>query len=122
MNCLCRSNADAVDSIGKANPGADTWRDRENRRALGLWHSERPLIGKSLGFNEVMVGLEESPQIFQHLLFNAVERRLTTLGFTRKGAGFVNYSKPSLLASIPALAAADGRIGIYPKTLLDIDA
>jgi hypothetical protein len=68
----------------------------------------------------VTVTFEESSQLFQRVLADAVERRLLALGFTRKGAGFVNYSKPSLLASIPALAPADSRIGIYPKILVDI--
>ncbi len=122
INCLCGpwAGSEGADSIRRANPGAVTWRDRENGRALYLWHPDRPLVEKPPGFNEVTINLEESPQIFQRMLFNAVERRLTTLGFTQKGSGFVNYSKPSLLASIPALATADRRIGVYPKILLDI--
>jgi len=122
MTCFCGlwSDPDAAESIRKANPGAVTWRNRENGKVLYVWHPDGSLTKKPAGFNEVTVTLDESPQLFQHLLTDAVERRLGSLGFTRKGAGFVNYSKPSLLASIPALASADSRIGIYPKILVDV--
>jgi hypothetical protein len=122
MTCFCGlwSDADAAESIRKANSGTVTWRDRENGRVLYVWHPDGILTNKPTGFSEVSVTLHESPQLFQRLLTDAVERRLGGLGFTRKGAGFVNYSKPSLLASIPALASADRRIGIYPKILIDV--
>src|SRR5580692_9094969 len=94
VTCLCGpwSDPDGADSIREAYPGALTWRDRDDGRALYLWHPEESLPGKPLGFNEVTVALEESPQFFQRLLTDGVERGLTGLGFTRKGSGFVNYS------------------------------
>ena len=114
---------DGADAIRTKYPGLQTWRDRDDSSRLYIWHPVQPLMVPPTGFTEVTVALEESPQLFQRLVTDAVATRLRDAGFQEKGAdGWVNYKKPGLFAKVPALAAvtAEDAIGIYPKIVTDV--
>jgi hypothetical protein len=111
---------EAVEELSKVHGGVVFWRDRDDGARLYAWHPERPLSGLP-GFQEVTVTLEESPPLFQKLLSDAIRNRMQRIGFQEKSGGWVNYSRPSILASVPALASTvTGPIGIYPKLMIDV--
>lgn len=109
-----------ADALRKRTPGLITWRDPTNGSRMYSWHPGTTLASVD-DLTRVTVALDELPQLFERLLDDAVSRRLQEVGFQRKKDGFVNFSKPSLLAKIPALAAAAQEpIGIYPKIVTDV--
>lgn len=107
----------AADQLREKHPGLRTWRDRADGTRLYAWFSD----GRDevlAGFRKVTVRLDESPMLFKRMLTDAVEKRFAELGFQRRGNGFVNYAKGSLLAHVPALAAtASEPIGVYAKII-----
>jgi hypothetical protein len=110
---------EAADGLRAQIPGLVTWRDPDDASRMYAWHpTETPAQVGDL--KPVTVALDESPLLFQRMLSDAVSRRLTDVGFTERGHAFVNFSKPSLLAKVPALdAASKERIGIYPKITIE---
>src|SRR5436190_12039764 len=100
------SDPAGADALRESVPGLVTWRDRDDGSRMYLWRPHEPLERAPSEFQEVTVALEESPQLFERLIRDAVQERLIQLGFTEKGHGFVNYGRPSLLAEVPALARA----------------
>lgn len=115
------TDAEAADALRAVYPGIVTWRDRDDGSRLYIWKSVGDLTKVPAGFSEVTVALDESPQLFQRLVTDAVYARLRALGFEEKGGGWVNFGKPGLFAEVPALAEAAGdAIGIYPKVVLDV--
>jgi hypothetical protein len=114
------TGAEGADALRASIPGLVTWRDPTNGSRVYAWHPSTALtsVGDLL---QVTVAFDELPQLFERLLADTVARRLQEIGFRRKKDGFVNLSKPSLLAQIPALAAAAQEpIGIYPKIVTDV--
>jgi hypothetical protein len=93
-----------ADALRKAIPGLTTWRGRDDADRLYAWDASGRLSRGLPGFNDVAVALDESPQLFQRLIENAVAVRLASLGFEEKGGGFVKYGKPGLFASVPGAA------------------
>jgi hypothetical protein len=117
------------DDLRARHSGLTTWRDTDDGNRLYVWNPTTMLpetsAGVPAGFQEVTVTLEESPQLFERLITDAVEKRLAEIGFAPKGGGWVNYGKGSLLAAAPALASALARgqrpnIGIYPKIIVEV--
>jgi hypothetical protein len=110
-------SAEAAQALQNDFPGLRTWRDTTDGSRLYIWYADAP--GKvPPGFQQVTIALDEAPQFFERILTEAVERRLNSLGFERKGNGFVNYGKGGLFAAVPALAGAtDDAIGIFPKVI-----
>ncbi|HEU4630497.1 MAG TPA: Piwi domain-containing protein [Gemmatimonadaceae bacterium] len=97
-------------------PGLVTWRDPDDAARMYAWHPREVVDLTAQRFAPVTVRLDESPRLFQRLTEDAVAARLASLGFTAKGGGWVNFRKPGLVASVPALAeACDSSVGIYPK-------
>lgn len=104
-------------ALKEAHPALRTWRDPSDGSRLYVWFADgrKDLPAE---FREVTVRIEEAPMIFKRMLSDAVESRFLELGFERKRDGFVNYSKGSLIAQVPALAGIAGEgIGIYPKVI-----
>ncbi len=85
-----------------------------------VWHRETEFVPPD-GFVAVTVRLDETPRSFERLIEDAVYARLEALGFQRKGEGWVNYGKKSLLAEVPAPASTVREsIGIYPKIIAEV--
>lgn len=115
------SDAETADALRAAHPGLVTWRDRDDASRMYIWNPTTHLTEIPNGFVEVTVALDESPQLFQRLVTDAVHARLRALGFEEKGHGWVNFEKPGLFAKVPSLAEAAGdAIGIYPKIVIDV--
>jgi len=112
-------DTEIADALRSSVPGLVTWRDPADASRMCAWHPTS-LLAEAGDLSRVTVAFDESPQLFQRLLIDAVARRLSEIGFTRKGYGWVNFGKPSLLAQVPALAAAASEpIGIYPKIVTE---
>ncbi len=111
------TDGNAADRLREDHPGLRTWRDREDGARLYVWFAD----GRSdlpQDFRSVTVRFEEAPMLFKRMLSDSIESRLQTLGFERKGDGFVNYEKGSLLAQVPALATTAGEpLGMYAKVI-----
>lgn len=109
-----------AEAIELDQPGVVTWRDSDDGSRMYLWHRTNNFVPPA-GFVAVTVRFEESPQLFQRLIENAVEARLEELGFQPKSGGWVNYGRQSILAEVPSLAsAATESIGIYPKIIAEV--
>jgi len=114
------TTAEAAAEIERSQAGLLTWRDPDDGTRLYAWH---PSNGSSApkGFSPVTVRLAEQPRLFERMIEDAVFRRMKELGFEERGAGWVNYQKPSLLAHVPSLATAVKEdIGIYPKIIAEV--
>ena len=111
---------DEAEAIEVAQHGVVTWRDPDDNGRMYVWHREAAFVPPP-DFVAVGVRLAESPRLFERLIEDAVFARLRALGFQEKGQGWVNYAKKSLLAEVPALAAAvPESIGIYPKIIAEV--
>jgi Piwi domain len=115
------TSGEDIDALKAANPTLSTWRDPDDAKRLYAWDTDYPDATPPIGFKIVTVSHEESPQLFQRLMLDAVRTRLAVLGFIEKdGGGFVNFDSKNLLAEIPALSGVVGAsIGIYPKIVIE---
>lgn len=102
-------------------PNCVTWPDKTDGDRLYLWSTTDPDFKPLTEFAPVTVELDENPFLFERLLQDAVEARLQSAGFTKRGyRDFVNFSKGNLLEKVePLNAALKQPIGIYPKIIVD---